>query len=166
MINTRNICLAAWVLVTALSVMGCGSTEVEEDPVVLSFEDPFCSRWSLGEGFICQIAGYSVGHIVGRESEFVVTLENPTRETWDDSYCVLLVDENGILKTLSKQRFRLQPSAIMEQTVVMEPARDLDGSYGLVFLIPERGSQVTTIWIGETRQGSAGPWPLIFSCSE
>lgn len=154
------------VCVLVLTLMGCGSAEGEGDQASVSLQDPFCSRWSLGEGFICQITGYSVGHVAGHESEFKVTLENPTRETWHDSFCVLLVDKKGILETLAKQQFHLEPSGMVEEIVRMEPSGDLNGPYGLVLLIPGQGAQVTTIWIGESSQGNAGPWPLIFSCSE
>jgi len=69
---------------------------------------PLTGVWGLGEKHVVTFSGDSTGHIAGGESEF--TLELDTRaadvdERWQGEYCVLLLDEDGVVKRIEHQHF-------------------------------------------------------------
>lgn len=157
-----KIVLSAVLLSTGL-MAGCSGDE-ETARVT---PDPFTSTWNLGEeGKIIILSGNTAGHKAGELSEFVLTLDNTgDKNTWSGSYCMMLLDREGIVMEIASDDFSVSSGLAPHTTIPVTFDDNLRGPYGLSLVIPNRLQQVTTIWVGTERQGDAGPWPLIISCS-
>lgn len=126
--------------------------------------DPFKTRWDMGDGPLLELTGHSRGHAPGEASEFALHLESGP-ERWEDTYCAFLVDERGVVLDIARDQINLDPGAGSVRSLRMELPEDFpEGPYGLVLLIPGRGSQVVTIWVGQPQAGSVKPWPEVDSC--
>ncbi len=161
--NTVPKLFLAMILGTAVITAGCGKEEVQQiNP------DPFTATWNLGEEErSISISGDTAGHEAGKTSEFVLTFDNTRRsDTWSDSYCLLLLDREGIVMEISRDEFTVPSGLAPQITVPVEFDANLEGAYGLSLIIPNRLQQVTTVWVGSDRQGDAGPWPQILTCPE
>lgn len=88
------ISLIALLVVSPLLVSGCQQASGNKDVP----QDPFNTMWDLGEeGRTFSISGNSAGHAPGKQSEFLLKINNhPGDERWQGEYCILLVDTNGM----------------------------------------------------------------------
>lgn len=139
-------------------------TPQEEEPEIHLIQEPFSARWSMAEDFTVEVEGYGRGIQPGEPYETVVSLLNGSQESWEDRYCLFLVDQKDVVLELARQDFRLEAGGQETRMVWANLPQDLMGPYGLVLLIPGRGSFVTTIWVGDGEEGPAGPWPAFDSC--
>ena len=147
----------------ALLMVGCGvpAATTTSRPV-----DPFTKTWSLGDtGRSVSVSGNSAGHIPGGRAEFLLRLGNTSaNESWQDEYCVLLVNTDGMLVEVVHEEFEVPVGSEIQKPVTVVFPKDIEGPLGLTVLIPLRGSAVTTVWVGEKTQASAGPWPTVNTC--
>jgi hypothetical protein len=164
MIKTKTIwtSMIALLVVSALLVTGCqqAPTNPEVPP------DPFNTTWDLGEeGRTFSISGDSAGHMPGKQSEFLLRINNHAGdERWQGEYCILLVDSNGVVKEITHEQFDIPVGLETQQPVFVEFPEDFEGPLGLCVVVPQRGTTVTTVWVGAKSNVSAGPWPTIKTC--
>lgn len=106
---------------------------------------PFHSRVVFGEGVVYEMEGFTHGHHPQHPSGFDLTFTNPTQAPWLMDYCLLLVDQESVVKTLLRGSFELGPDNARSEGVESTWAHDLTpGSYGLVVVLPEHGAQYVT----------------------
>ncbi len=156
--------VAALVLILAgVAIYGLASDDEPGDQASEP-HDPFKTRWDMGEGYLVELTGHSRGHAPGQTSEFALQLESG-RDRWEDTYCAFLVDPEGVVLEIAREQINLDPGAGSVRSLQMELPEDFpEGPYGLVLLIPDRGSQVVTIWVGERRPESVSAWPRVDRC--
>jgi hypothetical protein len=139
--------------------------------------NPFHSRVVLGEGFIYEIEGFTHGHHPEYSSEFQVTFINPTQNVWPVEYCLLMLDRDGVVTTLLTGGFEVAPDSQREESLAgMWAGKLAPAPYGLALVLPQRSSQVNTIWVGDEPGPArvpgappdspvvAGPWPVVAAC--
>ncbi|MDD5511901.1 MAG: hypothetical protein PHI12_14010 [Dehalococcoidales bacterium] len=128
--------------------------------------DPFTTTWNLGdEGRTFSISGNSAGHTAGKETEFQLRLDNRSGDDpWQGEYCILLVDQDGIVKEVAHEHFDVPVGLETQKPVTVEFPGNFEGPLGLCVVIPQRASIITTLWVGTGRMGNAGPWPNIKTC--
>ena len=147
---------------TALLMAGCQNVPATQDIP----RDPFTTTWSLGEeDRTLSISGDSAGHRAGETSEFLLTLDNVSGDgPWQGEYCIVLVDREGVLKEISSDQYNVRVGVTTQESIVVEFPEDFEGPLGLCVVVPECLSVVTTLWVGTSQTGSAGPWPNIMAC--
>ncbi len=147
---------------TALLMAGCQNVPATQDIP----RDPFTTTWSLGEeDRTFSISGDSAGHTAGETSEFLLTLDNVSGDgPWQGEYCIVLVNREGVLKEVLSDRYSVLEGSTTQQPVLVEFPEGFEGPLGLCVVFPDRASVVTTVWVGESRTGAAGPWPNTQSC--
>jgi len=164
MTKTKTIwtSLFALLLVSALLITGCQKSPANQEIP----PDPFNTTWDLGEeGRSFSISGNSAGHMPGKQSEFLLKINNHSgAERWQGEYCILLVDTNGVVKEVTHEQFDIPLGLETQQTVFVEFPEDFEGPLGLCVVVPQRGTTVTTVWVGAKSNVSAGPWPTIKTC--
>jgi len=131
--------------------------------------NPFRTIWGLGDRQVVTFSGDSAGHVAGEDSQFTVALDNRAADfddRWQGEYCILLLDEDGIALEIAHRDFSIPGGTQPSETITVRFPSDLDGPYGLSLLFPGRGQSVQTIWVGEIRPVSAGPWPELDTCPE
>ena len=105
MTKTKTIwtSLVALLLVSALLIPGCQQAPTSQKVP----PDPFNTTWDLGEeGRSFSISGNSAGHMPGKQSEFLLKINNHSgAERWQGEYCILLVDTNGVVKEVTHEQF-------------------------------------------------------------
>lgn len=128
--------------------------------------DPFSTTWSLGEeGRAFSISGNSAGHVSGKQSEFLLRINNQSgKEQWQGEFCVFLVDRDGIVKEVAHEQFNVPVGLETQERIMVSFPENYQGPLGLCFVVPQRGSTVTTVWVGEKDTVSVGPWPVIKTC--
>lgn len=144
--------LAVFSLVAAVALASCGSgPEDSETP------NTFQSLASQPDGRAVALAGESTGHEAGVVSTFVVTLENGADEPWRDGYCLLLVEDGGIVSNLAQTTFDLSPEEGERDTITVTFPDDVGaGHYGLTLLIPGRSSVTSAITVGDVPDSGVG----------
>jgi hypothetical protein len=146
-------------LITILLVLivgGCGSGEEQEQS-----RATFVSENSFGK-----IEGYATGHEAGQSSAFEITIFDVPQETWQGEYCLLLVDEEGVVTQLVNRPITLAGGEeYYRQLPAQFPATLEDGVYGIMLLVPVRGSVTRTIWIGESSEQAPDSWAEVSKCS-
>jgi hypothetical protein len=162
MIKTKTFlaCLIALLIMTAILMGGCQKAPAEEAP------NPFTTTWVLGEdgrGF--SISGNAAGHVPGGQSEFLLIIDNNSgAERWQGEYCIVLVDTNGVVNEATHEQFDIPAGSEEQQPVFVDFPEDYEGPLGLCVAVPQRGTTVTTVWVGSQNDGSAGPWPIFKTC--
>jgi len=163
--NKKTLLAGILSLIILAAVITTGCQNTRPDPTVAP-GDPFNTKWSLGEeGRTLSISGNTTGHAIGGKSEFLLKLNNQTGQgLWQDEYCIFLVDRDGILKEIEHKQFNVPVGLENQIPVVVQFPEGFEGPLGLCVIVPQRGSSVTTIWVGEKDTVSAGPWPTIRNC--
>jgi hypothetical protein len=122
--------------------------------------NPFTVNWRYAE-----LSGFTDGLMPGNTYEFTMSLTNDTDERWQSSYCIFLVDGETVVLNIDSNSIDLPPTVKITSTVSMTlPADFPEGAYGLALVIPDRGSSITTIRIGNVTSPPAGPWPDFPTC--
>ncbi len=162
----RRILIAITVIVVIVVVaVIVGARDPGTPPVIPP--SPFNITWGLGEKHVVTFSGDSAGHIAGGQSEFILELDNRVAdmdERWQGEYCVLLLDDEGVVMNIEHQQFDIPGGLKTQAPIIVQFPADLDGPYGLSVLIPGRGQSIQTIWIGEQQAISVGPWPVLDTC--
>lgn len=128
--------------------------------------NPFRMVWGL-ERQVVTFSGDSAGHFAGEESEFTLALDNRAADIgdrWQGEYCISLLDEDGVVMEIAHREFSVPAGTRPSETITVQFPDDLDGPYGLSLVFPDRGQSIQTIWVGEIRAVSAGPWPELDAC--
>lgn len=146
--------LLAAVTFEATACQTSGSTNGSTSP------DAFAAALTSEDGRNLYLAGDSGGHNAGEESTFEVTARNATDEAWRDGYCLLLVDKDTVQSRLAHGQISLAPQAgVADKIRVTLPDGVPDGDYGLVLLVPGRGTLAATVHVGTSGAGEQpGPW--------
>lgn len=154
--------LLSLLVASALLIASCQQTPVSQEIP----PDPFTTTWSLGgEGRTFSISGDSAGHIADEQSEFQLILDNFSGDDpWQGEYCILLIDKEGVVKEVSYEHYNVPAGLKTQSNFTVEFPDGFEGPLGLCVVIPQRASVVTTLWIGTSRTGDAGPWPNIKTC--
>ena len=156
MIKTKTIWTSfiALLLISALLITGCQKAPTNQGVP----PDPFNTTWDLGEeGRAFSISGNSAGHIPGKQSEFLLKINNHTgAEPWQGEYCILLVDTDGIVKEITHEQFNVPVGIETQQPIFVEFPKDFEGPLGLCVVVPQRGTTITTVWVGAKSTVSAG----------
>lgn len=156
--KNRAILIVAMALLVlpVLMATGCQNTS-ERSP------DPFTTSYFLNaEGRAFSISGNSAGHKPGEGSEFQLKLDNSAgNSSWQGEYRILLVDEKGVVKTVTEEQFDLAAGTSEQKPVTVEFPQGFEGPIGLGIAIRQQALTVTTLWVGEKTEGQAGPWPSI-----
>ncbi len=129
--------------------------------------NPFTTVWGLGERQVVTFSGDSAGHVAGEESKFTLALDNRAEDIhdhWHVECCMLLLDEDGIVLEIAHRKVSIPGGTKHSETITVRFPADLDGPYGLSLVFPSRGQSIQTIWVGEIRPVSAGPWPELDTC--
>ena len=115
-----------------------------------------------------EISGYSAGYSPEDSATFMIGLKNPTEQTIQGEFCLLLLDKEGVIaKLIDRRPYTLnKKSSFSSPEKVTFPSNLPEESYGLALLLPDNFSSVTNIWIGSGTPQSGGPWPEITSCPE
>jgi hypothetical protein len=157
-----------WMTVVALAIVSAAAVGCREPAIPPEVPpNPFTSVWGLGEKHVVTFSGDSAGHIAGAASEFTLELDNRAAdigERWQGEYCILLLDEHGVVAEIAHQHFDIPAGLKTHAPITVQFPADLDGPYGLSVLIPNRGQLIQTIWIGEKRPVDVGPWPVLDTC--
>ena len=158
------IVLATLLLIaTGVAACGCQPTPVEKPAT----PNPFTVTARLGEEQerTVTFSGNGAGHIAGQHSDFELRLyNNSPDERWQDEYCIFLTDDSSIILEIAHAPFDISPSGFFQTTVPVTFPEELDGPYGLSVVITGCGAMVNTVWVGEKKDVSAGPWPVIHTC--
>ena len=161
--KTLRAGITVLLLVSALLPAGCQKTPAAQEIP----PDPFTTTWNLGEekrSF--SISGNSAGHMPGEQSEFLLKINNHSGvERWQGEYCILLVDTNKVVKEITHEQFDIPVGLETQQPVLIEFPEDFEGPLGLCVTVPNRGTTVTTVWVGAKTGVNAGPWPVDNICS-
>ncbi|MFA5761852.1 MAG: hypothetical protein WCX07_05340 [Dehalococcoidales bacterium] len=154
--------LLSLLAVTILLISGCQQPLSNQD---LS-ADPFTLPWSFDEeGRIISISGNSGGHTAGGNSDFQLSMDNTSGNAlWHGVYCILLIDEEGVIKEVAHEQYSVPVGLKTQKTVTVEFPEDLEGPLGLCIVLPQHSSMATTLWVGSNRSEGAGPWPNIETC--
>jgi hypothetical protein len=156
--QSRRLLLLTLVILV-LTVAACASP-VESNDQESGWTDPFLSQMQLGEGVTVEWSGYARGHQSGEESPLDLTLHNESQEAFSGLYCIQLLDRDGIVATLTREEFSLQPGESWSRQVqIRVPSGLAAGDYALALAIPGRLSNVTTIQVGKEGHAWRGPWP-------
>jgi len=157
-----GIYLVVLLLIFAFMITGCQREPANQEIP----PDPFNTTWDLGkEGRTISISGDSAGHMPGKQSEFLLKINNSSGpERWLDEYCILLVDANGVVKEVTQRQFDIPVGLETQETVSIVFPEGIEGPLGLCVVIPQRGSTITTVWTGPKSNISVGPWPVIKTC--
>ena len=156
--QSRQLHLLA-VAILVLTVAACASS-VEMNGQESSWTEPFLSQMQLGEGVTVEWSGYARGHQSGEESPVDLTLHNGSQGALSGLYCIQLLDRDGIVATLTREEFSLQPGeSWARQIQIRVPSGLAAGDYALALAIPGRLSNVTTIQVGKEGDAWRGPWP-------
>jgi hypothetical protein len=126
--------------------------------------DPFTQRIDGEDGRMFELTGPSANLYPGTQAGYQLTVFNGSNELWEDSYCLVLIDNGGLIALLAEDDFSLHPrDGINTHLQVTFPEDIQPAPYGLSFIIPARWSSVNTInlELGETREQNAGPWPQV-----
>ncbi|MEX2431440.1 MAG: hypothetical protein WD645_05920 [Dehalococcoidia bacterium] len=149
-------------------------TACQSAPIVTN---SFHHTMDMGDGRYMSIAGESNGHERGGLLELRVSLANGSDEAWRDGYCVLLVNELGVVASLAETTFDLTADEGVADAIETRIPEGADAeAYGLKLLIPGASSLGTTLYIGDG--GEDGPpvpagegdglaprqWALVSSC--
>jgi hypothetical protein len=137
----------------------------EQPPPPQPFENlnPFIANINSEDGLSLELRGQARGHLPGKTSTFLLDIHNDTGETWQGRYCLLLVDQKGVVATFAQEDISLQPDAGLGTLLTAEFPVYLDeDAYGLFLIIPERFSSMTTIYVGENITAQGGPWPMVY----
>ena len=164
MIKTKTIwtSLLALLLIAALLITGCQTAPAGDEIQ----PDPFTTTWNLSEeGRTFSISGNSAGHMPGKQSEFLLKINNHSgSERWQGEYCILLVDTDSIIKEVAHEQFDVPVGHETQQPVSVEFPAGFEGPLGLCVVISQRGSTTTTVWVGAKNNLSAGPWFTVKTC--
>jgi len=99
-----------------------GRFRVESPAERMPEDEPVIVTWS----------GYTAGHRIGATSPFTVSVDNVSDDTEDVRLCLYLLDQDGIVAELGRQRSTVSPSMVMETEVPAQFPDDIDGGrYGL-----------------------------------
>lgn len=157
--------IAIVILVLSLLFTGC---QKEDGSSFENEHDPFTTTWSMGDsGRTISVSGYTAGHSPGEESEFLLRLNNYStgmNENWQDEYRIFLVDMNGVVTEITSEQFNVPGGLETQKTFFVEFPEDYEGAIGLCISIPQRGSSVTTLWIGDEKNMPEEPWPSFYTC--
>lgn len=138
--------LVAVVLLVVLAACGTAADTPEDFRHISTWED----------GRAISVGGADRGHRAGETSTFEVIVQNKSDEAWQNAYCLLLVDDVGIVSQLAGSTFDLVPDDGVRHTVeVTLPEGVEDGTYGLMMLVPSLGSLTGTVVVGDA-SGEAG----------
>ncbi len=161
--KTFRMSLLVMLVAVVLLVTGCQATPAAPPETA---PDPFTTTWSMDEeGRKFSLSGDSAGHTPGGQSEFMLRLNNHSGDDrWEGEYCILLVDRDGIVKEITHEHFDVPVGLEIQQPVMVEFPGDFKGPLGLCVVVPQRGSTITTVWVGAKDAVSAGPWPVIKTC--
>ena len=140
-----------------MTITGCS---IETASPTDAPHNPFTAVWGPGKDHVVTFSGNSTGHIPGGISEFKLTLDNNSSDTWHGQYIVQLLTTDEIVKDIADETFSV-PAGIKKDVVLKAEFSDkLDGPYGLSLYIPDREAQsIQTIWIGEKTGVTTGDWP-------
>ncbi len=137
--------------IVSVNALACDSKNEKGTP-----HDPF----SLSTGYM-ELDGYSDGFAPGGTYDFNLALRNRENATWQDEYRVFLVDENGPVLPVADGEINLQPDSGQTTVIKMALPQDFkEGAYGFTVVVPERGSTVTTIHVGDDNGNFVKPWPV------
>lgn len=149
-----------------LGAVACGANGAE--PGLPELKDPFRTWTHMAEGFTYEVEGYAVGHHRENPSPFTVRLANTTHESWEGSFCVLLLNQEGVAKELLQTSFAVGPSLLPWSEEWQVNGDWVEGvperPYGLAVVFPERSAQYVTIWVGEPGHQSVPGWPQVTTC--
>jgi len=114
------------------------------------------------------ISGYSTGYMPGDNATFTIGLKNPTEQTIQYEFCLLLLDKEGVVaKLIDRRPYTVNPrSSFFPPEQITFPSTLQEGPYRLAFVLSDNFASVTTIWIGSGTPQSGGPWPEIKSCPD
>lgn len=127
--------------------------------------NPFNLRMEGEDGTMVEIAGPSANLDPGGETGYQLSIFNGSDQLWEDSYCLVLLDSEGFVALLDEDDFSLPPRDGVNTHLSITLPQDLQpGPYALSFIIPDRWASVNTIYIGDTQNNTAGPWPPQVGC--
>jgi hypothetical protein len=159
--NIRS-CVPAFILVWlsfGLLLTGCAQTALQPD---VSPTDPFSLRTEAGEGIVVEWSGNSRGHRPGSESVFDFQMVNNGQQPWSGEYCFQLVDKNGLVENFNQANYNLETGQGFSTQLRFSFSEDLqEKPYALVLIIPEQLASLVTIYVGDSHNQTAGPWPAM-----
>jgi hypothetical protein len=122
--------------------------------------DQFSFRSESEDGTLVEARSFTSGYRPGDEFTYFLDAHNGGDDTWDVYYCLLLLDEEGIVANLAEEEFTLQPGeGFGTMLVARYPAGIPEGAYGLALVIPDRSASITVVHLGDDQIGSGGPFP-------
>jgi hypothetical protein len=152
-----------------LVLLVSGLSGCQQNAPVSSLSNPFVTNMNY-----FTLKGYTSGYTPGKSYSFDLTLNNTAKEEWQSKFSVYLIDTQGVVLNVIRQRpFDIPPEASLGSNFDMTLPGDMkDGAYGLLLVFPGRGSSITTLHIGQeaaprgmpARVGVdkppvTGPWP-------
>ncbi len=156
--------LASLMLAAMLFLVGAGCIIGRAEA---GFSEPFTSRLSAEDGTLLEVQGFARGHRTLKQSAFTLTLSNRSFRPWQNEYCMALLGPQGVVQTLVQESFVLAPRETFGNTVFVTFTQDLrQGPYGLAVLVPQWGTLVSTIHLGDGEAPGMSPWPGQVACPE
>jgi hypothetical protein len=126
--------------------------------------DSFISTITGDDGMRIELRGQSSGFKPGDRTTYLLDVYNGTYQKWETNFCMLLVDEAGIISTLQEDSLSLNPKESTAQVLEIAFPADLsETTYGLMLIFPDRFSTHQAVSFGGSDRHSAGPWPMV-SC--
>jgi hypothetical protein len=127
-----------------------GHFRVESPAERVPEDEPVIVTWS----------GYTAGHRIGATSPFTVSVENVSDDAEDVRLCLYLLDRQGIVSELGRQRSTVSPSMVLQTEVPAQFPDDIDGGrYGLALVARDSSGAdagVVDIAVGEEAGPGAG----------
>jgi len=129
-------------------------SEGQSDPTQ-SVRAPFSSRAESGEGLIISWSGYTNGYLPGQIDLVEVTLENQADLTWQETFCILLMDGRSptVISTLMQQTYTLSPNTAYSEAIkILIPQTVEENAYGLSLVVQKPSGplvDIVPIQVGE-----------------
>jgi hypothetical protein len=165
--RTKRASLLAIPVLILLAASACVLPFVQQQqppPPLHANPGSFISTLTGDDGMRIELRGQSSGFKPGDQTTYLLDVYNGTFQKWETNFCMLLVDEAGIISTLQEDSLSLNPQESTTRVLeVAYPADLSETSYGLMLIFPDRFSTHQTVSFGGSDRHSAGPWPMV-SC--
>jgi len=149
-----------FILVSLLFAAGCSALTGTDTAPTTPPREPFSARSESEDGAVVEWSGYTDGYQPGEETEFEITIQNNTENTWEGRLCLNLLagDSSTVLATLASRRIDLSTGVGFSDTMAVRFPEDLDpGFYSLSLVVRRPGGplvEIIPLQFGDTEETS------------
>jgi hypothetical protein len=157
--------LSSFVLL-AFFITGCEvfmpAREIQALPALPLNPNIFTMRIEGEDGRMVELSGPSSNLQPGDSVAYQLSIYNGGNDLWQDSYCLVLSDAEGIAALLDEGDFSLAPTDGINTHLPITFPEDLKPTpYALFFIIKDRWSTLNTVYFINDTHEPIGPWPMV-----